>query len=270
MSRLLSIKKIVYFNHGVPSIGYSGIIKYLLTFIEKLNCLFATEIVTISYDMKAILQKITTKPIKIIFNGSAAGIVIKEKKYKKSIKENFEKHINYKVGDIIVLYVGRPNKRKGFFDLVEIWDSYFAHKPNFKLILLGINKSKTELFFNKMSRNVFPMSFVDDSELYFQYANYLFLTSHHEGLSYSVLESFRSNTVVLSNKINGVVEIVKDGVSGFLIERNNLSSYYKLVIKCEKNKRLKKSLLKAGKEIILKYDRKKFLKKYENFMKELF
>ena len=270
MSRLLSIKKIVYFNHGVPSIGYSGIIKYVLIVIEKLNCLFATEILTISYDMKAILQKITTKPIKIIFNGSAAGIVIKEKKYKKSIKENFEKHINYKVGDIIVLYVGRPNKRKGFFDLVEIWDSYFAHKPNFKLILLGIDKSKLELFFKKTYNNIFPMSFIDDPELYFQYADYLFLTSHHEGLSYTVLEAFKSDTIVLSNKIMGVSELVKNGVNGFLIQKNDFSNYYKLIIKCEKNKRLKKMLIKAGNETILKYDREFFLEKYENFIKKLF
>jgi glycosyltransferase involved in cell wall biosynthesis len=266
LSRLLSIKKIIYFNHGVPSVGYSGFLKYLLKFIEKVNCIFATDIITVSNDMKKLLKLVTTKPIKIIFNGSAAGLVIKEKKYKKSIKENFEKYINYKVGDIIILYVGRPNKRKGFFDLVDIWDRDFAHRPNYKLILLGIDKSKAKLFSNKMNRNIFPMSFVDDSELYFQYSNYLFLTSHHEGLSYSVLEAFRSKTMVLSNNITGVREIVENGVNGFLIDRYCKSDYYKIVKKCEKNKLLKTTLLDAAYKNIHKYDREIFLENYRKFI----
>jgi glycosyltransferase involved in cell wall biosynthesis len=270
LSRLLNIKKVIYFNHGVPFIGYCGFIKYFLIFCEKVNCFFAKNIITVSHDMKQLLQLVTTKPIKIIYNGSACGIEIKQNKYKKSIKENFTKHINYKIGDIIVLYVGRPNKRKGFFDLLSIWERDFLDKPNYKLLLLGIDKRKVELFFNKAYNNIFPMSFVDDPELYFQFADYLFLTSHHEGLSYTVLEAFKNNTIVLSNKIMGVREIVKNGVNGFLVERKDLSSYYKLIIKCEKNKHLKTSLLKAGKKTVLKYDRKIFLEKYENIIKTLF
>jgi len=269
ISRLLRIKRVIYFNHGVPYVAYSGFLKLGLKFIEKINCFFATEILTVSNDMKNILNAFNIKSVEIIYNGSACGLDIKKKKYKKSFKENFIKHINYKIGDTIILYVGRPNKRKGFFELVNIWERYFADELNFKLLLLGIDKSTAELFFKKTNKNIFPMSFVEDPELYFQYSDYLFLTSNHEGLSYTALEAFRSNTIVLSKKILGVREIVKNGVNGFLIDNNDLSSYYEKIIKCEKNKRLKNSLLKAGNKTIIKYDRKIFLEKYENFIKKV-
>ena len=72
----------------------------------------------------------------------------KEAKYK-FIRE-IKKRINFNTGDIIILFVGRPNKRKGFNDILEIWDRFFKNKSNFKLILLGINqndilKTKKEL-----------------------------------------------------------------------------------------------------------------------------
>ena len=269
VSRLLRIKRVIYFNHGVPYVAYSGFLRQILIFIEKINCFFATEIITVSKDMKILLEALTTKSVDIIYNGSACGLVLKKKKYKKSFKENFIKHINYKIGDTIILYVGRPNRRKGFVDLVNIWEQYFVDKLNFKLLLLGIDKSTAELFFKKINKNIFPMSFMDDAELYFQYSDFLLLTSHHEGLSYTALEAFRSNTIVLSNNIMGVREIVKDGVNGFLIDKKDLSQYYEKIVKCQKNKRLKNSLLKAGSKTIIKYDRKVFLEKYESFIKKV-
>ena len=48
------------------------------------------------------------------------------------------------------------------------------------------------------------MGLIDQPDSYFYLADYLFMTSHHEGLSYSVLEAFLHRTIVISNKIDGV------------------------------------------------------------------
>ena len=54
---------------------------------------------------------------------------------------------------------------------------------------------------------------------HFYLADYLFMTSHHEGLSYSVLEAFLNRTLVISNKIDGVSELVQINYNGFLVKK---------------------------------------------------
>ena len=75
--------------------------------------------------------------------------------------------------------------------------------------------------------------------------------------------------IVISNKIDGMSELIKHNYNGFLVEKNNLNDYFKLLKKCEKNKKLKEKFIKRSIEIIKNYDRENFLKSYLLFLKKL-
>ena len=113
------------------------------------------------------------------------------------------------------------------------------------------------------------MGFIAQPDSYFNLADYLFMTSHHEGLSYSVLEAFLYRTIVISNKIDGVTELVKHNYNGYLIEQNNKVQYLEKLQYCENNKKIKKQMLDRSRKITLKYDRSIFLQSYITFLKEL-
>ena len=87
---MLKINKRIYFYHGVTFLGYKGILKRLFLYIEKLNAILSDFTITVSKDMKNILDEI--KPnTKIIHNGSACGLDLKNIegiKNKKIKKEN--------------------------------------------------------------------------------------------------------------------------------------------------------------------------------------
>lgn len=267
IAKILFVKNIIYFNHGLPFIGYRGVLKYLLYYIEKINCNLATEVITVSFQMLNILNKITQKKVSIINYGSACGInLIEPKKNQHSIKK-IKKEINFSSKDVIILYVGRPNKRKGFLDLLKIWEQEFISNQKFKLILLGINSLDIEKVLKRVPENIFPQSFVENVHDYHHVADYLFMTSHHEGLNYSVLESFKYQTIVLSNKIPGVSELIRNRKNGFLIGKNCSKSYINTVKDCEKNTQLKLDIIKEGKKTLKKYDRNNFLEKYKIFLK---
>ena len=268
-SRLLYIKKIVYFNHGLPFVGYVGPLRFLLENLEKINCILAYQVITVSEDMRYKLINLTKKNVCIIHNGSASGLDAKIKLNTNSI-EKLKKRINFNTNNKIVLFVGRPNKRKGFFDIMEIWDKDFKNKRNFKLILLGINYKDVSKITKRVPENIFPMGLVDDTVPFYDLADYLFMTSHHEGLSYSVLESFLYRTFVISNKIDGVSELVKHNYNGYLVEKNNKYDYFNLLNYCENNKKTKKIMLDRSFKITSKYDRIYFLKSYIKFLKQSF
>lgn len=269
ISRFSCVSKIIYFNHGLPFLGYVGLLRFLLISLEKLNCFFSDLIITVSYDLKKKYMNLTKKNVNIIHNGSASGLDLKSKIQNINLINKIKKKLSFNTNDIIILYVGRPNRRKGFFDIIKIWDDDFKNKKNFKLMLLGINQND---FFKKIGNipeNIFPMGLVTETEPYFCLADYLFMTSHHEGLSYTILEAFKHRTVVISNNVYGVTELVKNGFNGFLVDKNNKNDYVKFLNYCEINQKLKKKMLDRSIELISKYSRQSFLKHYIKFIEKL-
>lgn len=269
VSKLLFVKKRIYFNHGVPYIAYKGILSYCLYFIEKLNCFLCSDIICVSKAMKKILSRISQKKIIIISDGSASGIdfddfVIEKKHILRTRKIN-----KLRSNDKIILFVGRANYRKGFYDIMQIWEKYFKFKSDYKLIMLGIKKTDILKLYNKIPENVIPMSFVTKSENFFVIADYLLVTSYHEGLNYSILEALMTKTLVISNKFLGVSEIIKNNLNGFLIKNNNHQNFFNKIIYCEKNSSTKKTILENGFNSVKKYERKVFLKHYTKFIKNL-
>lgn len=269
VSRLLHVKKIIYFNHGLPYLGYVGPLRFFLKFLETVNCKLAHNIITVSDDLKQKFSNLTKKKVSIIHNGSACGLLINSKKFNTSSLDKLKKRINFNSNDKIILFVGRPNKRKGFYDILEIWCRFFKNKSNFKLILLGINQNDILKTKKRIANNIFPMGLIAQPDSYYNLADYLFMTSHHEGLSYSILEAFLHRTIVISNKIDGVTELVKNNYNGYLIKKNNKDQYLKKMQYCENNKKIKKQMLDRSQKITLKYDRSIFLQSYIELIKEL-
>lgn len=61
-ARISCIPKRIYFNHGVPYVGYSGLLRGIFWLFEWLNCRLATEAVTVSPDMARILVRYASRP----------------------------------------------------------------------------------------------------------------------------------------------------------------------------------------------------------------
>jgi len=68
----------IYFNHGIPFIAYKGIPGLLLKWLEKANLFFSTQVITVSRELKEILETLYSgRKINQIGNGSACGIEFK-------------------------------------------------------------------------------------------------------------------------------------------------------------------------------------------------
>jgi glycosyltransferase involved in cell wall biosynthesis len=60
--------------------------------------------------------------------------------------------------------------------------------------------------------------FVKDIEAVYPAMDVLALPSYHEGLPYSVLEGAAMELPVIGTRISGIVDVVRDGISGVLVE----------------------------------------------------
>ena len=267
-ARVANISNIVYYNHGIPHLGHTGLTAKLLKLIEYLNCLFATKIITVSTDMVCELKRFSNKEVTIINNGSACGIDLDTFSKKKYINKSFRKELKIDSKDIVFVYIGRPEKRKGYNFLINLWAKNFASQMDHKLILCGSKLEDLDKNFNKIPRNIIPLGFVENIPEILSNSNCLILPSLHEGVSYAILEAMACECLIITNNIPGIRSLVQNRINGYTLNVNNEIEYV-TKIKSIKRDKHSQTLIKAGLKTVGKYDRKKFLKHYINFIKEL-
>ena len=263
---LMGVKSRLYYNHGVPFVAYRGFLRLFLILIERINCGFATEIVTVSLDMKdLILSIIPLANVSIIGNGSACGIDLE--KYDTSLysDSSFRKDCGILEEDIVVVFIGRPERRKGFELVLRMWRDY-VKDSSIKLILCGAQQSDALKIIKKLPPNIICMGFVKNLPEVLSKADGMISPSLHEGLSYAVMEAMASGCLVIANDIAGIRNLVHNGHNGHLIPGNSVSDYVRLIFSLKTRNKAVSNMKSNAREDIKIYSRECFLPAYLSFI----
>ena len=268
LGRLIGIKRVIYFNHGVPFLGYKGIIKYSLMLVEILDIKISHEVITVSNTMARHLQKLTynTKLVSIVNNGSACGINVKE--IEKKVRNDKTKihdlyGIPYKA--TIAVYIGRPTKRKGAQLALELWRNKFFNNKDYYLVMVGVEYSEMKTFIEKPTSNIVFTGFTDKAQSILWQSDCYLMLSLHEGLSYAVLESMILKCPIISLNIQGMSDVLTKKNS-ILIEptlTNNeiLNKLYSSIVSLKNKKNITVKTEVAYRDVE-RFDRERFLKAY--------
>jgi len=263
---LMGINLRIYFNHGVPYIGYTGMLRSVLRFFEKINCTLSNCILTVSPDMVTLLKGVRQgiEP-NIILNGSSSGLDLDI--YSSDLYEDstWKKVNNIKDDDMVVVYIGRPEKRKGFGHAVRLWSDYLTNPSN-KLVICGATSVDVLRHLPEIPSNVICLGFVSNIPEVLLNADILILPSLHEGLSYAVLEAMAANCVVIANDIEGVRNLVDDGINGYLVKDNQLSVYADLIQSLSNDKARMSDLKRHAMATAEAFSQKRFLPEYLSFL----
>jgi len=219
----------IYFNHGVPYIGYSGLLKLILLFLEKINLRLSTKVISVSLDMVNLLRELDkVKSINIVHHGSASGIDPSFFSSESHLQSSFRHENNIAENDFLVVFIGRPVKRKGFELTLKLWVQYFSDSE-YKLILCGPTELNVVNTLGFLPNNVIPLGFTTQTPRILAESDILILPSLHEGLSYAILEAMASKCLVVANHIPGVSNLVTHKLNGFLVENNDIDKYAEII-----------------------------------------
>lgn len=261
--------KLIYFNHGVSYLGHKGIIRYILKLIEYINCKIADHIIAVSQHAKQELLKLTKTNISVIKNGSACGIDLKIFSKKNNPLSNKIKQLKNN-NDFLITFIGRPEKRKGFIFILELWEKFFINEKNIKLILCG-----TDIDINKLLKtpatNIINMGNTNKIPEILSLTDCLLLPSLHEGLPYSILEAMAMECPVIANNIPSIASQIINKKNGYLIDGHNHEEYFKQInfIKNKSNAKSIKQITDNGLKKVKEFDRLKFLISYNKKIKSI-
>ncbi|MEK5521651.1 MULTISPECIES: glycosyltransferase [Heyndrickxia] len=168
--------------------------------------------------------------------------------------ENLPK-VNFPSGDII-LYLGRISYEKGWETFVEVARNIARKDKNAKFLVCGDGPQKKELIRVVETYNIsdrfFITGFVSKEIVPCVLNNscVLVMPSKHEELGGSAIEGIIAGVPIVASKVGGLQTLIKDSISGYLVEPGDVNGFTSRVEKILNEKDIAKRLVKKAKEEI--------------------
>ena len=213
----------IYHNHGTPYLGHQGVLRILLWLLEFLNCCFATHVITVSQSIrkKMIQYHIVRKSkCEVLGEGTACGIDLIEfssEQFNKDHKTKARQELGISLEKYVVLYVGRPFKRKGFHMLLNAWK--YVVDSNNGCVMLVAGCTTEDVLHNENSpiKDVIALGYVNDLRSCYAACDVVVLPSWHEGFPYSLLEGAAAGKALVGSNVPGIDSAIKHNETGLLV-----------------------------------------------------
>tara|TARA_B100000767_G_scaffold264562_1_gene279603 strand:+ start:1859 stop:3010 length:1152 start_codon:yes stop_codon:yes gene_type:complete len=140
-----------------------------------------------------------------------------------------------------VVSIGRLTYQKNFEFLIKNFLYISQAHPNLKLIILGEGERKNSLKklikYHELEKKIILCGNVKNIYPYLSTAKFIVLTSRWEDPGFVIIESMFMKKIILSSDCkNGPIEIINDGINGFLFKNldkadfiNKFNLVYKLI-----------------------------------------
>lgn len=256
----------IYYLHGLRYHGTSGFKRKVLLSMEKVSCLFATNIFSVSYGVRESMleDNITRKKINLIGNGSVNGIDTNYFSPFKHDLPDLRDECEILPSHFVFGYVGRIVEDKGINELVDAFKEVYKYNPDARLLILGnfeddldpVRKDiKNEILSNPQ---IIFVGYQTDIRPYLKMMNVFVFPSYREGFGMSLLEAAAMEVPAISSDIIGCNEIIKEGYNGKLILPKSKDGLIKAMKDFIDDPELVKKMASVTRGyMIKKYDQKK-------------
>jgi glycosyltransferase involved in cell wall biosynthesis len=152
-----------------------------------------------------------------------------------------------------LVHVGGFTYEKNHEGLIRIFASIKNKKPEVKLWLVGDGPLQGQIMDLANSKGLNDFIFFKGAVLnpldYIATADVLLLPSHIEGLPAVILEAFYCKTVVVAYDVGGINEVVKDGITGWLVCVNDENTFVDRVLHVIENHSLSQNITQNAFEL---------------------
>lgn len=151
-----------------------------------------------------------------------------------SLKDLYERANNAGSNRYDVAYLGRLEPVKNPLRMLQIIKELTEQKPDLNAVIMGDGSLKQDceqfILKNNLRSNIKLMGFVDNPIGILKNCKTLLLSSISEGTPMCALESLGLGVPVVSTPTDGLVDIIENGLNGFLYKTNDEAVNYLIKI----------------------------------------
>lgn len=211
------------YSHYIPF--HQGIVKKLainlsVSFSNKADLVIAPtdEIkqLLISYHVES--------PIEVVPTGVDLDVFFK--KFDESNLERMRKKLNISTGNPVLLYVGRLDKEKNLYFLLDVIKRIINYEPNVRVLIVGKGMEQDALIKYSESlgidKNMVFTGGINRDEIadYYLFADIFIFSSMTETQGLVVTEAMAAGKPAVALNAYGVRNLIKNNVTGFLVENS--------------------------------------------------
>lgn len=271
-AKLNDVPLVIHTVHGFPFNDFMFFIKkHFFIYIEKLLSKWTDALITVSnLNKQKIIDLKISEESKI--HNIYSGIDLNLFEYKKDL--SFRKKINISNEKILIGSVGRLSYQKDPMIMVDAFKIISDRFPNAHLVLIGdgilmgaIVERLNELNLNEKVHLTGNIS--SPWEVY-RSLDLFIMSSIYEGLGRSITEAMCCGVPVVCTAVEGVPEIVKDGITGLLVMPKDIEGLARSIIECLENMEdAKKRALEGQKFVNDNFSVIKMVEDIDNLYREL-
>lgn len=171
-------------------------------------------------------------------------------------------------GYVLIGNIGRLTKQKGMRYFLKSIPIVKYHCEKVKFVIVGDGEERDTLqYITKemaIEDDVIFLGYQDDVQNVMSQLDFIVLSSLWEGFPLTPIEAFSVGKTVVATAVDGTPEIVKDGVNGILVEKEDFVGLARAVINLVKNEKLRSIYEKNALDI---YEREfSFERMRENYL----
>lgn len=224
----------IFCQWGIPYTDYTGIKMKFFKFMEYFTCLLSTSVQPDSHLNRewAISEGLfKSKKGVVLGKGSAQGVSLKRFDIQK--KPNWKNEIRqqYQISDDVKVFsfVGRIVPQKGVDELMKAF-LRIGRKDVF-LFIIGAPDEIDSLDQRLLAKvkamdNVVFTGSVSDPERYVAASDFFVLPSYREGFPNTILEAGALGIPSIVTRINGMIDLIEEGKTGFVCEIKSTDTLY--------------------------------------------
>jgi glycosyltransferase involved in cell wall biosynthesis len=200
----------------------------------------------------------------VLGQGSVCGIDLVEfaaEQFDEQHKARARQSLGIAPNAYVVLYVGRPFKRKGFHTLLNIWQSSELSNGENVLLIAGCTNKDVVNAIGSSIKNVIALGYVNDLRPCYAACDVVVLPSRHEGFPYSLLEGAAAGRPLIGADVPGIDSVIINGQNGLLVPVGDVKALVKAITTLKEDGQLAERMGYSGRKGVERYfDREVFNK----------
>ena len=214
-----------------------------------------TRMITVSKNVEDYIQK-NIKLFKGSYKTIYNGVDLSRFNSSETDTLNLRESLDLGKNDIIFICVGRLVEIKGHEVLIEAF-SKLKNRDNIRLLIVGDGPRrsfiKEKISSYKLKETVKLLGTRHDVPELLKISDCFVLSSHSEGLSCSIIEATAVGLPVVATDVGGNYELIRDSVSGYLVQPNSPGQFVEKLQKIIYFKGVRKKMGEESKNIVKEF-----------------
>ena len=264
--------RVLYTAHGFHFYRGSSALNWLLYYpAEKLCAHFADDIITINQeDYRLAQRKFSSAKIHYLPGVGVNTAAFSPCTMSREDRSTLREALGLKPGQHMILSVGELIARKNYKTAIDVIAKLNTKQVRYYICGQGVLRSELEEYAKTKG--------VEDCVVFLGYrrdiaqlcacADVFMHTSHQEGLPVAVMEAMASGTPVVASRIRGNVDLIEDGVNGFLADTQDADGFAEKIRELLDKPDLAREFRENSLEKIKQYDVKRITEEMQNIYSE--